>query len=47
MSGDYVYLVDKAKLREKVYDYLRRRLAIHCPALDRAAVDRTIAEQRR
>lgn len=44
MAGDYVYMVDKARLREKVYQYLRRHLAIHCPAFDREAVDRTIAD---
>ncbi|MEW6307438.1 MAG: AAA family ATPase [Bacillota bacterium] len=35
ISKEKVFIVDKAKLREAVGDYLKRSLAWHCPLLDR------------
>lgn len=43
MQGE-VFRVDKTRLRERVDYYLDRTLASHCPAIDRIAIGRTLAE---
>lgn len=42
LTRDKVFLVDKAQLRQAVYDSLDRTLARHCPALFLAEVDSII-----